>query len=873
MEQVHKIVILVFIAISVPFILFPPESVQVLAEASQTTEVWTFSFSSHLPYLCLAGDYLEIIYLDPDYPPPQPHFEACIDLEEIPDVDPNLAELWQQWGTPIQDVVVEVLRMHETDQISSHFSFTHSITGHVISANLSGTIVDDEVTFTIVYHLPIELQSYTRPLIISNQMTEGNGTIIYSLRPELQATFQGNITSSGSSAETKIEGVFTTNVDYQFASLHCHEKQYTYPDHELRLEGRFELRFSNLELHGDFVVNGGVPVILVHGWHGAPKTWETLAWALDSKGIEHHIFSYEATGNPQDHANELKHWIQKLRANISYAGKFDIICHSMGALVSRWYMEVLGGSESIRQWIGIAPVNHGAALADFAVRAPISWLKLIFPDLSEEAVVHMNTESPTVEELRKRNDYRINSEVIYRVIVGINTDPRRRFNTLMGGKTLAKCDCERSKPYYRTYLGDGVVAMEQSLLIGAGVDCFPGVTHNQAPHDPDVIESIMKYLEDPSESSASNCPAEDPQAHDHFVIGTDNRGILYKGEYKSIAFLVDSSVTKATITTAWSGSVLNVTLTSPDGGVMEPGVSPVVEYWEMNNSIGYVIDLPEPGVWSARLDAIDVPEEGEPYVFMTLYSSSLILELTTSESKYVYFTGENATIVATIAEGDVPIIEALATTEIRRSDGSTVSLVLYDDGSHGDASAGDGSYVNVYSFPMQGTYSVVVYANGSTSEAFERMGFMPLWIVSEDTVSPNILDVSQFPSDITVEPDDAVIINSTVIDALSGVKQVFLNYTSDNRTWITVNMTNLEGDMWNATIPAFPLGTDVMYTIIAQDNAGNTIYSESIGYELQYQVIPEFPSLVILLLFMTLSLLAIFVHTRTHTHTCRNGYT
>jgi len=126
-----------------------------------------------------------------------------------------------------------------------------------------------------------------------------------------------------------------------------------------------------------------------------------------------------------------------------------------------------------------------------------------------------------------------------------------------------------------------------------------------------------------------------------------------------------------------------------------------------------------------------------------------------------------------------------------------------------------------------------------------------------DTTPPNITDVSQFPFKNNVTPEDDVHVNATVTDDLSGVKQVTLNYTHGNGTWINVDMTNLEGNVWNATIPKFPYCTNVTYAIIAEDNANNTITTEEMGYEYQYHVIPEFPSFIILSLFMLFTLIAV----------------
>jgi hypothetical protein len=125
-----------------------------------------------------------------------------------------------------------------------------------------------------------------------------------------------------------------------------------------------------------------------------------------------------------------------------------------------------------------------------------------------------------------------------------------------------------------------------------------------------------------------------------------------------------------------------------------------------------------------------------------------------------------------------------------------------------------------------------------------------------DITPPNITDVSQFPFKNNVLPEDEVQVNATVTDDLSGVKQVTLNYTNGNGTLINVDMTNLEGNIWNATIPKLPYCTNVTYAIIAEDNANNTITTGEMGYEYQYHVIPELPSFIILSLFMLFTLIA-----------------
>ena len=160
-----------------------------------------------------------------------------------------------------------------------------------------------------------------------------------------------------------------------------------------------------------------------------------------------------------------------------------------------------------------------------------------------------------------------------------------------------------------------------------------------------------------------------------------------------------------------------------------------------------------------------------------------------------------------------------------------------------------------------GSHYIIVYANDTAG----NMGASNTVYFTVDTNPPNIIDISQIPLMSNVLPEDEVKVNATVTDNLSRVKQVLLNYTYTNSsgTWNkVVTMTNLQGNIWNATIPSFPCGTNVTYIIIAIDSANNTITSEDLGYVCKYYVIPEFPSFLILLLFMLATLPAVMIYRR-----------
>jgi len=144
-----------------------------------------------------------------------------------------------------------------------------------------------------------------------------------------------------------------------------------------------------------------------------------------------------------------------------------------------------------------------------------------------------------------------------------------------------------------------------------------------------------------------------------------------------------------------------------------------------------------------------------------------------------------------------------------------------------------------------------------------RVNPSPSYQITIDTVPPNITDVSQAPVSINGTLEEGVRITATVTDAASEVERVALKYSYGNGTWVTVEMTKLEGDVWDGIIPAFPHGTNVTYTIIAEDKAGNTVTTEELsGAPDQYEVLPEFPLWIILPLFLVATASALVVRKR-----------
>ena len=125
-----------------------------------------------------------------------------------------------------------------------------------------------------------------------------------------------------------------------------------------------------------------------------------------------------------------------------------------------------------------------------------------------------------------------------------------------------------------------------------------------------------------------------------------------------------------------------------------------------------------------------------------------------------------------------------------------------------------------------------------------------------DDIPPSIGSPVQDPLG-DVEPRQNVSVTVGVTDLGTGVYNVTLWYSADNgATWLPLNMTETSPNTYQTTIPGYENCTWITYKIVAYDTAENQAVNDNNGYYYKYYVIPEFPSTILLPLFMLLSMLA-----------------
>ncbi len=107
------------------------------------------------------------------------------------------------------------------------------------------------------------------------------------------------------------------------------------------------------------------PVLLVHGFDGSSASWKVMVQRLHDAGYPASrvdAISYDSSASNVDVAQQIGRAVDALRARTG-AEHVDIVSHSMGAISSRYYLERLGGTNTVDAWVSLAGVNEGTIWA------------------------------------------------------------------------------------------------------------------------------------------------------------------------------------------------------------------------------------------------------------------------------------------------------------------------------------------------------------------------------------------------------------------------------------------------------------------------------------------------------------------------------
>ncbi|MDX2648304.1 alpha/beta fold hydrolase [Streptomyces sp. PA03-1a] len=139
------------------------------------------------------------------------------------------------------------------------------------------------------------------------------------------------------------------------------------------------------------------PVVLVHGTLGnSIDNWLGLAPYLVKRGYCVYSLDYGqlpgvplfyGLGSITASSQQLADYVDRV-LTATGAGKVDIVGHSQGGMMPRYYMKFLGGAPKVNALVGIAPSNHGTDLGGLLRLLPY------FPGAAE-AIEHLSPQGLT----------------------------------------------------------------------------------------------------------------------------------------------------------------------------------------------------------------------------------------------------------------------------------------------------------------------------------------------------------------------------------------------------------------------------------------------------------------------------------------------
>jgi triacylglycerol esterase/lipase EstA (alpha/beta hydrolase family) len=231
------------------------------------------------------------------------------------------------------------------------------------------------------------------------------------------------------------------------------------------------------------------PVVLVHGtFASAAFSWQALSPMLVDAGYCVFALDYGqtvpgpfyGTGQVESSASVLAAFVQKiLRA--TGAARVDIVGHSQGGLMPRYYIDFLGGARYVHMLVGLSPSNHGTTALGLSTL--VTELELLgFPSLS-------NLGCPACDEQLQ------GSAFLQKTNGAGDTVPGPRYVVI---ETALD---EIVTPYQSAFLNGPAV---QNILVQS--QCFDDLSdHLGMLYDPNVMQDVMNALGPDSPNFQPSC--------------------------------------------------------------------------------------------------------------------------------------------------------------------------------------------------------------------------------------------------------------------------------------------------------------------------------------------------------------------------------
>ena len=477
----------------------------------------------------------------------------------------------------------------------------------------------------------------------------------------------------------------------------------------------------------------GPPVIVVHGWGDSCVSMQPLVDVIGnapgSSPSRVDCFDYDSRIGAELAAGLLGVKVAAFKSSLGLGpgDKIHLVAHSFGGLVSRYYIQELGGLADVDGLTMLGTPNKGVAgfaylgvLCQLMPPGPLriaacggaGWIAYV-----DRAARDMTPGSSLLTTLNSASQ-----PSFYQGLIGQADGLRGTFINLGDPNN----DCAVSV----------YSAMGGSLTFP--ITTFPTVSHsftcgtdnyftNSGALDA-LIATITGAGSSAGDFALANSllpasPAAATALQEFDVIGP-SQTVSHEVEVGS------STETSFSLTWLSSDTIttdLRLTLETPSGATIDASGPGVVHSGPGNLDMAgmmveiYTVDAPEVGTWQLHVEAIDVPSEGAAYGVVVTVDDPVGVSAELDAGSYE--VGEPMTVALLITDGGTPVTDAAVAAEVGAPAGD-IPLTLLDDGLGGDKLADDGVYTAVFSDTSAcGAYIVTLTAQGSGS-SFTRQALL-----------------------------------------------------------------------------------------------------------------------------------------------------
>ncbi len=439
------------------------------------------------------------------------------------------------------------------------------------------------------------------------------------------------------------------------------------------------------------------PVVMVHGFISNWETWSAYlgdTGYLASIGLQGFavgdgqvpgVLNTGSVESPANHTNSIAQNAEILGTYIAGvqqktgAEKVDLVVHSMGGMISRYYVDRVMQDNNVAQVIFLGTPMSGSACV-----YPVTALGLAMPASLEIQPSYM------VNIFNQQITHR--HGIPFYMVAG----------TFLTDQLASPC---------ATAPSDMVVAFDSATSIPLdGVQRVP-LIHSDLTSSPDVFDKgVRPKLQSPPGSFAPRPdPAVPAASYQPEQFTRAYTGHIDPGHAAQVTVNIDPNVRLANFSLYDSSHSLDIEVRGASGkviqldaqtnGLLKVGDPQVLFY------LGYGFAQPKPGAWVVTLKATaQTPPQGADYALDARFLGGASLDASTSAT--VPALGQAVMVNAHLQENGSALQVESATALVRRPDGTSESVVL--------SANGDG-YTATYRPKQVGLYSLQVSVAGQTA--------------------------------------------------------------------------------------------------------------------------------------------------------------